>query len=92
MSLDENKFFIISQSLVMQFIFGSISNQQKFTNSIFSYNLHEKKSKEKTRGKKLEKFIEFDLSTLEFERSEKREEKVVAERCQNNYTRCACNQ
>lgn len=88
MSLDGNKFFIISQSLVTQFIFGSISNHKSLqqTRSLVTIYM-----KEKTRGKKLEKFIEFDLSTLRFRTLGKWEKKVV-ERCQNNYTRRACNQ
>ena len=51
MSLDEYKFFIISQSLVTQFIFGSISNHKSLqTRSLAT--IYMKKKVEKTRGKK----------------------------------------
>lgn len=46
------------------------------TRSLATIYMKKKKSKEKTRGKKLEKFIEFDLSTLEFERSENERKKL----------------
>lgn len=60
LSLEENKFFIIS--LVTQFIFGSISNHRKRlqTRSLHETILEQRKQEEK----KLEKFIEFDLSTV----------------------------